>query len=155
MVQFFTGAVTGSPFLKRSFGLYSKEQMGSTDPPRKQLVIAVSISTCICPPKLPTDTHWCPQPFQVLVPRFLPLHTTSCFAGASQQEYSKSLCFLSQSMNLHPWRFYVQTLNIRMRSFPDASASGASYFAAGMQYSLCHEEQEVPAIPLLHVLTGM
>lgn len=147
MVQFFSGAVTGSPFLKRSFGLYSKQQMGSTDPPRKQFVITVNISTCICPPKLPTDTHQCHQPLQVFVPRFLPLYATSCFAGVSQLEFSKSLCFLSQSMNLNPWCFYVWILNIRSRAFSGSSASGASCFALRMQHSLCHEEQEVPVIP--------
>lgn len=80
MVQFFSRAVTDSPFLKRAFGPCSREQTGSADPPRKKLVITVNVSTYICPTNLPTETDQCYQPFQVFMPGFLPQHTTSCLA---------------------------------------------------------------------------
>lgn len=76
IVQFFSRAVTDSPFLKTGFGLYSGEQMGSADPPRRKLVITANISIHICPPNLPAETGKCYQPLQVFMPGFLPRYTT-------------------------------------------------------------------------------
>lgn len=75
MVRFFSRTVTVSPFLKRPFGLYFWEQMGSADPPRKKLVVTLNISTCISLPKLPTDIYLYYHPFWVLLSRFSPLHS--------------------------------------------------------------------------------
>lgn len=149
MVQFFSRTVTVSPFLNRPVRLYFREQMGSTDPPRKKLAVTVNISTCISLPKLPTDTDLCYQPFRVLVSRFSPSHTTLCLAGVSQLEGAKFLCFLSQSGNMNPRWFYVWVLSIWSGAFSGASTSGTWLFASGMLHLLGHEKRGAPAFSLL------